>query len=123
MCLGIPGRITELRTGGLVPSGLVDFGGATREVCLAYVPEAQVNDYVIVHVGFAISQVDEVEAQRTYAMLLAMDELGDLEWMRESAKLLSEQAPPGSVRPEWMVADELKPSGPRHLPMPSGGGT
>jgi len=55
--------------------GKVDFGGVTREVCLAYVPEAQVGDYVIVHVGFAISQLDEVEARETLAL---MTEIGIL---------------------------------------------
>ncbi len=98
MCLGIPGRITTVSHDGLVPVGAVDFGGAQREVCLAYVPDAQPGDYVIVHVGFAISKVDEDEAQRTYAMLLAMDELGDLEWMRESARQLVVPRAP-SARP------------------------
>ena len=50
--------------------GKVDFGGVTREVCLAYVPEAQVGDYVIVHIGFAISQLDEAEAQETLDLLV-----------------------------------------------------
>ena len=50
--------------------GRVDFGGLTREVCLAYVPEAQVGDYVIVHVGFAISQIDEAEAQETLRLMM-----------------------------------------------------
>jgi hydrogenase expression/formation protein HypC len=57
--------------------GKVDFGGVAREVCLAYVPEAQVGDYVIVHVGFAISQLDEVEAQETLKLMV---EIGILEY-------------------------------------------
>lgn len=69
MCLGVPGRITEVREDGLMRMGKVDFGGVTREVCLSYVPEAEVDDYVIVHAGFAISQVDETEANRTLALL------------------------------------------------------
>jgi hydrogenase expression/formation protein HypC len=75
MCLGIPGRILDHRrsaeTGGL-PVGTVDFGGVRREVCLAYTPAARVGDYVIVHVGFAISVVDEEEAERTLAVLRAI---------------------------------------------------
>jgi hydrogenase expression/formation protein HypC len=70
MCLGIPGRIIETDDGGLMRMGKVDFGGVTREVCLAYVPEAQVGDYVIVHIGFAISQLDEAEAQETLDLLV-----------------------------------------------------
>lgn len=76
MCLGIPGQIVDVDEGGLMRMGKVDFGGVTREVCLAYVPEAQVGDYVIVHVGFAISQVDEAEAHET---LQLMAEVGILE--------------------------------------------
>lgn len=70
MCLGIPGRIIETREGELMRMGKVDFGGVTREVCLAYVPEAGVDDFVIVHAGFAISQVDETEAQETLDLLV-----------------------------------------------------
>ncbi len=65
MCLGIPGRIVEVGPEGLMRMGKVDFGGVIREVCLAYVPEAQLGDYVIVHAGFATSQLDEAEAQET----------------------------------------------------------
>ncbi|MCK5713722.1 MAG: HypC/HybG/HupF family hydrogenase formation chaperone, partial [Hyphomicrobiaceae bacterium] len=60
MCLGIPGRIVEIRDDGGFPMGVVDFGGVKREVCLAYLAgEVDVGDYAIVHVGFAISKVDE----------------------------------------------------------------
>jgi len=76
MCLGIPGRIIEITENGLMRMGKVDFGGVVRDVCLAYVPEAQVGDYVIVHVGFAISQIDEAEAQGTLEL---MAEVGILE--------------------------------------------
>jgi hydrogenase expression/formation protein HypC len=72
MCLGIPGRITQTTDVAGILMGTVDFGGVSRDVCLAYVPEAKVGDYVIVHVGFAISLVDEVEAQRTLEILRAM---------------------------------------------------
>ena len=69
MCLAIPSRIIEIDDTGLLRMGQVDFGNVTRDVCLTYVPEAQVGDYVIVHTGFAISQVDEEEAQETLRLL------------------------------------------------------
>lgn len=69
MCLGVPGRIIEVQENGLMRMGRVDFGGITREVCLAYVPEAQVGDWVIVHVGFAISRLEEEEAMETLQLL------------------------------------------------------
>jgi len=82
MCLGIPGRVIETNDNALMRMGKVDFGGVIREVCLAYVPEAQVGDYVIVHVGFAISQLDEQEAQDTLKLLA---EAGILEQGFETA--------------------------------------
>jgi hydrogenase expression/formation protein HypC len=86
MCLGIPGRIVEMSTDGGLPMGVVDFGGVRREVCLAYVAdEVAVGDYAIVHVGFAISRVDEEEAQRTYEVLREMGELEELDWIRDAA--------------------------------------
>lgn len=69
MCLGVPGQIVEVHEGGLMRMGKVDFGGIVREVCLAYVPEAQVGDWVVVHVGFAISRLTEEEAQETLQLL------------------------------------------------------
>jgi hydrogenase expression/formation protein HypC len=82
MCLGIPGKIVELREHQGLPMGLVDFGGVTREVCLAYVAdEVKVGDYAIVHVGFAIAKVDEAEAQRTFEVLREMSQLDELKWM------------------------------------------
>jgi len=73
MCLGIPGRIVDIRGDRGLPMGTVDFGGVRRDVCLAYVAdEVAVGDYVVVHVGFAISKVDEEEAKRTYDMLREM---------------------------------------------------
>ena len=76
MCLGIPGKISEADDNALLRMGKVDFGGVVREVCLAYVPEANVGDYVVVHVGFAISQIDEAEARQTFEL---MKEAGILE--------------------------------------------
>ncbi|HVA79546.1 MAG TPA: HypC/HybG/HupF family hydrogenase formation chaperone [Candidatus Binataceae bacterium] len=65
MCLGIPGRIVRIVDEQGPRMGEIDFGGVTRKVCLAYVPEAIVGDYAIVHAGFAIGTVDEAEAART----------------------------------------------------------
>jgi len=70
MCLGVPGRIIEVQGGDLMRMGKVDFGGIAREVSLAYVPEAVIGDFVIVHAGFAISQVDEKEARETLDLLV-----------------------------------------------------
>jgi len=67
MCLAIPGQIQRIGDGE-PRNGRVSFGGMVKDVCLAFVPEAQVGDYVIVHVGFAISKVDEVAAKETLAM-------------------------------------------------------
>jgi hydrogenase expression/formation protein HypC len=77
MCLAIPGKILEAREIGGFRVGRVEFGGVTRDVYLDYVPEAQPGDYVIVHVGFAISQVDAEEARRTYELLEQMGALAD----------------------------------------------
>ena len=66
------------------PHGTVDFGGVRREVCLAYVADqVELGDYVVVHVGFAISRVDEEEARKTYEVLQAMSQLDELEWIAE----------------------------------------
>jgi len=80
MCLGIPGKILEIQAGepGL-RMGRVDFGGVVKEVCLAYVPEASVGDYVVVHVGFAISRLNEAEGGRVFSYLSEMGELKELE--------------------------------------------
>ena len=79
MCLGIPGLITRIDgEDPLRRTGRVDFGGVAKEVNLAYVPEARIGDYVIVHVGFAISRVDEAEAQKVFAYLKELDELKEL---------------------------------------------
>ena len=69
MCLAIPGKILDSQELNGVRYGRVQFGGITRETCLDFVPEAAVGDYVMVHVGFAISRVDREEAERTYELL------------------------------------------------------
>ena len=78
MCLAIPGKIVSFHENHGVRMSKVDFGGITREACLEYLPQAQLGDYVLVHVGFAISKVDEEEAARTYKYLAEMDQLGEL---------------------------------------------
>ncbi len=86
MCLGIPGRILDTRDDRGLLMGTVDFGGVKREICLAYVAdEVTPGDYVIVHVGFAITRVDEAEARRTFEALREMSQLEELDWMREVA--------------------------------------
>lgn len=80
MCLGVPGkvvRIDEFAHG--LTMGKVEFGGIVKDVCLAYVPEVKVGDYVIVHVGFAISVVDEKEAERVFEYLRQAGESGESE--------------------------------------------
>lgn len=69
MCLGVPGKIVETYQAGGLKMGKVDFGGVVRETCLEYVPQAEVGDYVVIHVGFAISLVSEEEAQATLDIL------------------------------------------------------
>jgi hydrogenase expression/formation protein HypC len=94
MCLGIPGKVVEIRDGGELPMALVDYGGARKEACLAYVPEVQLGDYVIVHVGFAISRVDEDEALRTLELLRTIDELAlDMELGTDGATTLLGDVP------------------------------
>jgi len=75
MCLAIPGKIVEIYEDHGLRMGKLDFGGTVRKCCLQYVPEAVVGDYALVHVGFAISIVDEAEAARTYQLLEEMEEL------------------------------------------------
>jgi len=75
MCLGIPGKLVEVFQRDSLPMGKVEFGGILKEVCLAYTPEAAVGQYVLVHVGFAISQIDAAEAEEIFTYLKQIDEL------------------------------------------------
>jgi len=78
VCLGIPGKIISIEENPLgINMGKVSFGGVVKEVCLAYTPEAQVGDYVIVHVGFAISRLDEEEAQQTLEALAELERIAE----------------------------------------------
>ncbi len=80
MCLAIPGKLIDIQTDDNgVRMGKADFAGIVKQVCLEYTPEAGLGDFVLVHVGFALSTVDQEEAARTYEMLEAMDQLGELE--------------------------------------------
>ena len=77
MCLAIPGKVLEAVDSGWNRVAKVQFGGVTRQVYLDFVPEAGVGDYVLVHVGFAVSKVDEDEAKRTYELLEQMGALDE----------------------------------------------
>jgi hydrogenase expression/formation protein HypC len=79
MCLGIPGKIIEIYDSSNLKMGKVDFNGVTREVCLAYVPEAQIGDYTIIHVGFALNIISEEEALETLKMIHDIEEIGSKE--------------------------------------------
>jgi hydrogenase expression/formation protein HypC len=79
MCLAIPGKVTSVMGDDpLWRTGRVDFGGIVKEVSLAYVPEVKIGEYVIVHVGFALSRLDEAEAKKVFQYLKEMDELTEL---------------------------------------------
>ncbi|MCK4693942.1 MAG: HypC/HybG/HupF family hydrogenase formation chaperone [Anaerolineales bacterium] len=77
MCLAVPGKIVETYQADGLKMGKVDFGGVVRETCLEYVPQAEVGDYVVIHVGFAISMVSEEEAQATLETLREIMRLGE----------------------------------------------
>jgi len=79
MCLAVPGKVVEVQGEGELRMARVDFGGVSRQACLAYLPEAGVGDYVLVHVGFAISRIDEEAARETLEALAAIGELAALE--------------------------------------------
>lgn len=77
MCLAIPGRIESIHDDRGTRMGRVDFGGVIKEVCLAYLPAAEIGDYALVHVGFAIARIDEDEARRTLATFAQIAEIED----------------------------------------------
>jgi hydrogenase expression/formation protein HypC len=93
MCLGVPGKVIEIYETNGLKMGKIDFGGVVREACLAYVPEIEVGEYTVIHVGFAISQLSEEEAQATLEIL---NELADLE---EEIGPEPEMAPPADTPP------------------------
>jgi hydrogenase expression/formation protein HypC len=78
MCLAVPGKVVETYREHDVLMGKVDFGGVSRRVCLEHVPEVRPEEYVLVHVGFALSRIDEDEARRVFEFLEQMDQLDEL---------------------------------------------
>jgi hydrogenase expression/formation protein HypC len=99
MCLAIPGKVEEILTEGDVRVGRVNFGGVVKRVCLDYVPEVEVGDYTIVHVGFALSKIDEESAQKTLAVFREMGVL-DEELAGEEEAFARAAAAPQSACPD-----------------------
>lgn len=99
MCLAIPGRVEEITTDGLIRMGRMNFGGVVKRVCLDYVPEIEVGDYAIVHVGFAISRIDEKTAQETLELFRTMGVL-DEELQTEEEAFARAAATPQSSCPD-----------------------
>lgn len=111
MCLGVPGKITEIYESSGLRMGRIDFGGTQREACLAYVPDATVGDYTVIHVGFAISLLSEDEANATLETLRELvnleEEIGPEEirdWDTKTSKIEDTEAP--SI-PSTVVANSL----------------
>ncbi len=101
MCLAIPGKVEAISTDGAIRMGRVNFGGVVKSVCLEYVPEIEVGDYTIVHVGFAIARIDEESAQKTledFRQLGVLDEelAGEEEAFRRAASAPQSSCPDGS---------------------------
>jgi len=114
MCLAIPGKVLEIHEDAGVRMGRTDFAGVIKQVCLAYTPEVNLGDYVLVHVGFALGKVDETEAHRAYEILEAMNQLAELEVETEP----SPAAPPRSglqAASGKSVVDDPEPSTPQNL--------
>lgn len=87
MCLGVPGKVVEIYEVGGLKMGKVDFGGVTREACLAYVPEIAIGEYTVIHVGFAISQISEEEA------MLSLETIQELSSLEEELGLALDPSP------------------------------
>jgi hydrogenase expression/formation protein HypC len=103
MCLAIPGKVEEILTEGDIRVGRVNFGGVIKRVCLDYVPEVEVGDYTIVHVGFALSKIDEESAQKTLAVFREMGML-DEELAGEEEAFARAAAAPQSACPDGSCA-------------------
>jgi hydrogenase expression/formation protein HypC len=99
MCLGVPGKVIEVFDEEGLRMGTVDFGGIRRRACLEYAPEVDVGSYVVIHVGFAISVVDEEEAARSYELLAEMGNLENIDLPQD----------PEGVRPERLRPEDLGP--------------
>src|SRR5690242_7336979 len=97
MCLAIPGKVVEIQEDSAgVRMGKANFGGIVKQVCLEYTPEVNCGDYILVHVGFSLSKVDEAEAQRTYQALEELNQLTELQVQTELADRVEEEVPAGS---------------------------
>lgn len=104
MCLGVPGKVIDVFERDGIRMGTVDFGGIRREACLAFEPDVGVGSYVVIHVGFAISTVDEEEAARSYALLSEMNNLEGIDLPQD----------PEGVRGPRGGSPEVRAAGPRH---------
>jgi hydrogenase expression/formation protein HypC len=105
MCLAIPGRVEEITTEGGLRMGRVNFGGVVKRVCLDYVPDVEVGDYTIVHVGFALSKIDQESAEKTLAIFQEMGMLdeelaGEEEAFARAATMAPSPCPDGSCSVE-----------------------
>ena len=87
MCLGIPGKVTEIFYVNELRMGKVNFGGITKNACLEHTPDIQVGDYALVHVGFALAKVDEEEAKRVFQLLDEMEQLAEIRVPQEELLL------------------------------------
>jgi hydrogenase expression/formation protein HypC len=118
MCLAIPGRVEEITTDGVIRVGRVNFGGVVKRVCLDYVPEIAVGDYTIVHVGFALSKIDEKTAQETLDAFRAMGVL-DEELASEEEVFARAAVTPSSPCPDGSCTfqvSEARPEAPESAP-------
>ncbi len=97
MCLAIPGKIVEIYQRDELPMAKVDFGGVRKEICLAYTPEAAVGEYVLVHVGFALSRIDQQEAQEIFHTL---QQIAAAEQLSDAPQIAEADAPAPSEPPE-----------------------
>lgn len=102
MCLAVPGKVLAITEKDGTPMADVDFGGITKEVCLAYVPDLQVGEYTIVHVGFALQRLDEQSALETLELFAQMGEL-DMEFGDHWGRAANES---GLPRPDQQAASE-----------------
>jgi len=104
MCLGVPGKIVTIYTTDGVRMGKVDFGGVFKEACLDFVPEAQIGDYTIIHVGFAITQLDEEAARASLALY---QEMGLLDEEFHSDTTAADASPAQTTPAETMPAETM----------------
>jgi hydrogenase expression/formation protein HypC len=109
MCLAIPGRVEAISTDGLIRIGRVNFGGVLKRVCLDYVPEVEVGDYTIVHVGFAISKIDEATAKQTLADFAALGLLEEELASEEEAFARAARSPQSNCPDGSCTRDERGP--------------